>query len=161
MRLEFAQRLAQHRPDIFGAHQTATLQRRRQSFANLVDEATADALERRADQETVAADLLHRLAHSIGNLVGRADQVEAIVVAFRGELPQSLAAAPLLELVERTRLAVGGQFWQRLIKIETREIDVGYLADPGDGRFDIAWIVDQPPVLLFRILPSLAQKGID
>src|ERR1700723_189922 len=66
--LEFAQILAQRRPGVFGAHQTAALQRRHQAFANFVDLAAADALERRADQIAVAADRLHRGAHALGDL---------------------------------------------------------------------------------------------
>ena len=77
-------------------------------FANFIDKAPADALERRADQEPIATALLDRFAHAGSDLIRSSDQVEAVVVAFRGELSQCLAATPLLELVERARLAIGG-----------------------------------------------------
>ena len=85
----------------------------------------------------------------------------AVVVAFRGELPQCLAATPLLELVEGARLAISGQLWQRLIQIVLREIKVGDLADASDRRLDVTRIVDQPPMLLFRRLPGLTQERAD
>src|SRR5208282_2602636 len=48
LRLELPQGLPQCRPRILGPHQPAALQSRDQPFANLVDVAAADALERRA-----------------------------------------------------------------------------------------------------------------
>src|SRR6266446_1471908 len=108
-RLELPEGLPQCRPRILGPHQPAALQRRHQPLADLVDVAAADPLERRADQEAVAADLLDRLAHPLGDRIRGPDQVEAVVKTFGRELPQGFAAAPLLELIQRARLTICGE----------------------------------------------------
>ena len=84
----------------------------------LIDKTPADALKRRADQKPVAADLLHRLPHAVGHFIRRADQIESAVEPFRCELPQSLAAVPLREFIERALLAIGCDTRQRLVEIE-------------------------------------------
>src|SRR5216684_3446912 len=108
-RSELAQRFAQRRARVRLAHQPAPLQGRHQPFADFVDKAAAGALEGGANQEPVAANLLQCVRHLVGNVIGRTDQVEIAIKALGGELPQCFAAAPLLEPVERTLLAIGGQ----------------------------------------------------
>jgi hypothetical protein len=63
------------------------------------------------------------------DLVRRTDQVEPAVEAFGGELPQSLAAAPLRKLVERTLFAIGCDPRKRRVEIELREVDISYRGD--------------------------------
>src|SRR3984893_4676244 len=105
-------------PRIGVAHEAASLQRRHQPLTDLIDEAAGDALERGADQETVAADRLDCFCHELGNVVWAADQVQPTVKTLRGELTQRLAAAPLREFVERALLAIGGDMRQWRVEIE-------------------------------------------
>ncbi len=158
---ELAQHLAQRAAGIGLACQPAALQGRHQPFADFVDNAAADALERRADQEPVAADCLDRCRHAISDLVRRADQVEPAIEAFGSELPQSLAAAPLRKLVERTLFAIGCDPWQRRIEIELREVDIGYRADRRQRRLDKARRGDHAAVLGACLLTCLAEDRID
>ncbi len=65
-----------------------------------------------ADQEPVAADRLHRLAHPLRHRVGGADEIHLgprSTEPLHGKLAQRFSGAPLGEFVERPLFAVGGQ----------------------------------------------------
>src|SRR6266849_1512615 len=162
LRSKLAQRFAQRRARVRLAYQAAPLQGRHQPFADLVDEAAAGALERGADQEPVAADLLQRARHLVADVIGRTDQVEIAIKTPGGELPQGLAAAPLLEPVERTLLAIGGQpAGQWLVEIVLREVDVRRRAAGGKRGLDEGRRGDKASVRLPRLPGGLAKGRID
>ena len=88
------------------------------------------ARHRATEHEAVAADLLHDLGHGTGDMLDRADDrifqsvaVIACDLAQRGALGQ--------KALQRALLPIGGEFTQRRIEIEGREVDVGEAAHLG------------------------------
>ena len=126
-RSEFPQRVAQMGSRVLRSHQPAPLQRRNKAVGDLGRVAPAVVAERALDQEAIAADLLHDSAHSLRDSIWRPDQFDRRAGAAVGhQLAERLAAAVLLEFVERALLAVGGQFaGKRLVQLVLREIDIG------------------------------------
>ncbi len=135
---EFLQRVAQMGSRVLRADQSPSLQRRDERVGDLCRVAAAVVAERTLDQEAVAADFLHHLAHPRCDGIGRTDQLDRRAGAAVGyQLAQRLAAAELLELVERALFAVGRQLpGQRLVELVLREIDVGERAELGQRELD-------------------------
>src|SRR6266702_2371910 len=88
-----------------GADQPQSLQGRHDAVGDLGDVAPR---HRPAEHETVAADLLHYLAHGAGDVLGRSDQLilEPIAVVAR-DLAQRAALGQ--KALERALLSVGAE----------------------------------------------------
>src|SRR5712691_9114530 len=108
---ELQQILAEVRVRVGRPGQATPLQRRDETVGDLVDGLPGQPrLPWAGDEAPVPPDLLHNLAHTLGDLVRCADELDRPVNPFCHELPQSLPAAPLRELVQRATLAVRRNF---------------------------------------------------
>src|SRR5258707_15053300 len=96
---------------VLRTHEPTPLESGNQRLSDFAGVATAVVPERTLDQKAIAADFFHHFAHSHGDSFRRSDQVDRRAgAALRYQLPQRLAAARLLEFVERALLPGGRQF---------------------------------------------------
>ena len=89
---ELEEGVAQVLVGVAGAGEAAALERGHETLGDLGDVPATHPHGRRRDEEAVAADLLDDLAHRVGDVVGRADQLERpvrrrSVTSWRSVLP--------------------------------------------------------------------------